>query len=63
MAAAICCAKEAGCIAEYLTGEPLDMDTIVRDGRTVAPFVIAPPAMASLLQSLLKGRLRTEETP
>ena len=53
IAAAMCCALEAGCVAEYLTGEPLDMAAIVRDSRTLAPFVVAPPKMAALLQRIL----------
>ncbi len=56
MAAALCMAREAGCVAEYLTGEPLDLSVILRDGKTRAPFVVAPPKMAALLQSSLHPR-------
>lgn len=55
MAAALCCAREAGCIALYLTGEPLDLGVILREGKTQAPFVIAPPQMAALVQTLLQS--------
>ena len=53
IAAALCCALEAGCVAQYLTGEPLNMNDIVRDARTSGPFVVAPPQMAALIQRLL----------
>lgn len=56
IAAALCIAKEAGCIAEYLTGEPLDMTTIVREGKTRDAFVIAPPQLAALLQRIVIPR-------
>lgn len=56
MAAALCIAHEAGCVAAYLTGEPLDLDEILRHGKTQAPFVVAPPNMAALLQSSLIRR-------
>jgi myo-inositol-1(or 4)-monophosphatase len=51
MAAALCIAYEAGCIAAHLTGEPLDLNVILREGKTGAPFVVAPPQMAALIQS------------
>lgn len=54
MAAGLCIAKEAGCIAEYLTGEPLDLTTILREGKTVAPFVVAPPGLANHLRTRLQ---------
>jgi fructose-1,6-bisphosphatase/inositol monophosphatase family enzyme len=54
LAAALCIAHEAGCISVYLTGEPLDMAQMVRDGKTLAPFIVAPPHMAALIQSLVK---------
>lgn len=56
LAAALCIAHEAGCISCYLNGETLDMATIVRDGKTQAPFLVAPPRMAALLQSLVQPR-------
>ena len=56
MAAALCIAKEAGCIAEYLTGEPLDLARILRDSKTLAPFTVAPPRLAALLQANLRRR-------
>lgn len=60
MAAALCVAKEAGCIAAYLTGEPLDLDVILRDGKTRAPFVVAPPKLAAYLQTHLPHRVTSE---
>ncbi len=54
MAATLCIAHEAGCIAEYLTGEPLDMNTILKDGKTLAPFVIAPPQTVQMVRELLQ---------
>lgn len=56
LAAALCIAKEAGCVAEYLTGEPLDMAAMVRDGKTQAAFVVAPPRLAAWLQAHLRPR-------
>lgn len=56
MAAALCIAKEAGCIAEYLSGEPLNLTRILRDSKTLAPFTVAPPRLAALLQSTLHRR-------
>lgn len=53
LAAALCCAYEAGCEATYLTGEPLSIEAMVREGRTQAPFIIAPPRLAALLRSRL----------
>lgn len=57
MAAGLCFAYEAGCIAEYLTGEPLDLGVILRDGKTLAPFVVAPPKLAALLQTNVRRRV------
>ncbi len=51
MAAALCIAREAGCIADYLTGQPLDLNVILREGKTRAPFVVAPPKLAARLQA------------
>jgi myo-inositol-1(or 4)-monophosphatase len=56
LAAALCIAREAGCVALYLTGEPLDMATMVREGRTRAAFVVAPPKMAALLMAQIQPR-------
>jgi len=56
MAAALCIAREAGCVAEYLTGEPLDLDFILQHGKTVHPFVVAPPNLAAQLQKTLRVR-------
>lgn len=55
MAAALCVAHEAGCAAAYLTGEPLDLSAVLRDGKTLAPFCVAPPQTLKLLQSLLRA--------
>jgi myo-inositol-1(or 4)-monophosphatase len=56
MAAALCIAREAGCVAAYLTGEPLELGVILRDGKTLAPFVIAPPKLAAYLQTHVRRR-------
>ncbi len=50
MAAALCVAYEAGCEATYLTGEPLDLAEVMRNGRTQAPFVVATPKAADLIR-------------
>lgn len=54
MAATLCVAQEAGCVAEYLTGEPLDLNVILEDGKTKAPFVVAHPQTAALIRSRLQ---------
>ncbi len=56
LAAALCIATEAGCEATYLTGEPLQINDMVRDGRTRAPFVVAPPQLAALIRSMVRPR-------
>lgn len=56
MAAALCIAKEAGCIAVHLSGEPLDLGETLRLGKTQHPFVVAPPRLAALLQASLHLR-------
>lgn len=56
MAAALCMAKESGCIAVYLDGEPLDLGVVLRDGKTQKPFVVAPPKLAALLRERLRPR-------
>lgn len=58
MAAALCIAHEAGCISAHLTGEPLDLNVILKDGKTRTPFCVAPPQTAALLQSLLRPHPR-----
>ena len=58
MAAALCVAKEAGCRAAYLTGEPLDLGVIVRDTKTLAPFAVAPPRTLQLLQEIVHRRVK-----
>jgi myo-inositol-1(or 4)-monophosphatase len=57
MAAALCIAAEAGCIAQYLTGEPLDLAAVLRDSKTLAPFAVAPPNMVKLLQANIQRRI------
>lgn len=57
MAAALCVAQEAGCVAAYMTGEPLDLNTILKDGKTQAAFVVAPPRFAALLQNVFDPKL------
>jgi fructose-1,6-bisphosphatase/inositol monophosphatase family enzyme len=61
MAAALCMAKEAGCVAEHLTGEPLDLNRILREGKTHAPFVVAPPNLAKFLQERVHPRISPTE--
>lgn len=56
MAAALCLAHEAGCIATYLTGEPLDLGQLVEQGKTRAPFVVAPPECAAYVRGKLTER-------
>ena len=56
LAAALCIALEAGCVAEYLDESPFEMDTIVREGRTRNAFIIAPPRMTALIRTLVKPR-------
>jgi myo-inositol-1(or 4)-monophosphatase len=56
MAAALCVAQEAGCVTAYLTGEPLDLTAILREGKTHGPFVVAPPQLAAYLQANLRPR-------
>ena len=58
MAAALCLAHETGCVSEYLTGEPLDLNRILRDTKTLAPFVVAPPRLCKLLQTNLRRRVQ-----
>jgi len=57
MAAALCMAKEAGCVAEHLNGEPLDLGRTLREGKTHAPFVVAPPNLARFLQENIQMRV------
>jgi myo-inositol-1(or 4)-monophosphatase len=56
LAAVLCIAHEAGCLSAYLTGEPLDMADIVREGRTREAFVVAPPLMTEYIQSKVHPR-------
>ncbi len=56
LAAGLCISHEAGCIFAYLTGEPLDIGAMVRDGRTHSPFLIAPPRLAASLRAQLRPR-------
>jgi myo-inositol-1(or 4)-monophosphatase len=58
MAASLCIAAEAGCIARYLTGEPLDLAVVLRDSKTLAPFAVAPPNTVKLLQNSIQRRSR-----
>lgn len=53
MAAGLCVAREAGCIATYLNGEPLDSAELLQRGATYAPFVVAPPHFATYVRSVL----------
>ena len=56
MAAALCIAAEAGCIAEYLGGGSLDLERILAEGATHAPFIVAPPETVATLRSVLVER-------
>lgn len=56
LAAALCIAYEAGCEATYLTGEPLQIDDMVKAGKTRAAFVVAPPRMADLIRRTVHAR-------
>ena len=56
MAAALCVATEAGCIAEYVTGEPLVLGDILDTGKTPRPFIVAPPRLTQMLRRELKER-------
>lgn len=60
MAAALCMAKEAGCVMEHLNGEPLNLGRILQEGKTHAPFVVAPPKLAKHLQTALRTRIPME---
>lgn len=60
MAAALCMAKEAGCVAEHFTGEPLNLTRILKEGKTHAPFVVAPPRLADYLREQLEARVPLE---
>ncbi|MCS6777895.1 MAG: inositol monophosphatase [Chloroherpetonaceae bacterium] len=53
MAAGLCVAQEAGCIATYLTGEPLDPGELLKQRVTRAPFIVAPPEFAAHVRSVL----------
>ena len=56
MAAALCVAFEAGCVAHYLNGDALDLNQVLVDGKTLGPFIVAPPQTASLITSTLKPK-------
>lgn len=56
LAAALCVAYEAGCVAEYLSGEPLDVRTLVREGCTSGPFLIAAPRTVAVIRPLVRVR-------
>ena len=56
LAAGFCIAHEAGCVVRYLTGETVQMRDMMVEGRTRAPFVLAPPSMAEMLIQELRPR-------
>ncbi|MDE2125903.1 MAG: inositol monophosphatase [Armatimonadetes bacterium] len=56
MAAALCIAAEAGCVAEYLAGGALDINRILAEGATHAPFVVGPAETVTTLRGLLVER-------
>lgn len=60
LAAALCIAYEAGCIAQYMTGESVLMTDMVREGKTRGPFVVATPGTAALIRAAVKPRQNTE---
>ncbi|HEV2472141.1 MAG TPA: inositol monophosphatase family protein [Chthonomonadales bacterium] len=51
MAAALCISDEAGCERTYLNGQPLDLEVVLRNGKTTDPFVVAPPSMAARIRA------------
>ncbi len=60
MAAALCIAREAGCVAQHFSGEPLDMARLLREGKTYAPFTVAPPRLTAYLQANLHPKAGKE---
>ena len=63
MAAALCIAREAGCVSEYLAGEPLDLDRILRDGKNARalPRRPAPPRRPPPISPAFKKRMNHGE--
>lgn len=60
MAAALCVAYEAGCVALHLNGDIFDIERMVREIKSHTSFVIAPPKLAKLLQQELGEKRETE---
>lgn len=60
LAAALCIAYEAGCVATYMNGEPVLMLDMVREGKTRGPFVVATPTTAAIIRASVKPRNTTE---
>ena len=57
LAAAMCVATEAGCVAQYIAdGAPVLMADMVREGKTRAAFAVGTPTTLDLLRSLVKPR-------
>jgi len=54
LAAALCIAFEAGCVATYINGDPISMVDMVKEGKTRGPFVVAPPETAALVRRYVK---------
>ena len=57
LAAAMCIATEAGCVARYIAdGSPVLMADMVREGKTRAAFAVGTPTTLDLLCSLVRPR-------
>ena len=56
LAAALCIAYEAGCVATYINGDQILMTDMVREGKTRGAFVVAPPETAALIRNIVKPR-------
>ncbi|CEK14426.1 inositol monophosphatase family protein [Chthonomonas calidirosea] len=53
MAAALLVAKEAGCVARYFSGQPVELKPLLTQGKTREPFIIAPPNTYELVRAEL----------
>ncbi len=56
LAAALCIAFEAGCVAQYMSGETVVIADMVREEKTRGPFVVAAPVTAALIRASVKPR-------
>ncbi|MEP6755436.1 MAG: inositol monophosphatase family protein, partial [Chthonomonadales bacterium] len=53
IAAALCICSEAGCVFEYLDGEPVNVVELLDTTRTYKHFVYGPPRLVKHLQTIL----------